>query len=510
MLDFLYFVFVFPLENLLALILSAIFSAVGNVALSIILLALLVNFFLTKILRYSHKKSVFEAERKKRLDERINRWKTVYSRAKVFAFTQTLYRQNHYHPIFALSALGGLAIQIPFFYAMYFVIKNGNALPNTDFASISAIDSSLGIHILPILMTAITLFNVFLSSKETSARLQGLIIALLFLVLLYEMPHALVLYWTTNMAFALVLALFNQKQKNNVLNNQNIQNISNAKQQKTVLENIQQPFESTFAATPSAPFSLSLKIITGFFIGLCVVAIVLFFIATNFYAENANFLQRAGSFFTLLTGIAFLYFSFLAWRKYKNVDVHHFYNFKNLKQTGQYAILNIAFLICVFTPFALYQSDITQFHAPAMLPTLSALFGAFVLSAFVAIYLLSFMPKKLLWVVVFFLSMALALGLLDSFIFVGDYGAMDRFVFQKNVNPNLLERLIQNATRLLVIILAMAFVYFYLFKTKRIWQITFLTLIAVAMVNAFQIINARAKAEKAFQNLATNNSGGGG
>ena len=213
MADFLYFVFVFPLESLLASACRVIFNFIPNAAVAIVLLSLLVNIFLLKIFALTDKRASFETARKKEFDDLIRSWKSVYSKAKVFAFTQTLYRQNHYHPIFALSALGGLAIQIPFFYAMYFVIKNGNALPTADFELINAIDSALKIHVLPILMTAITLFNVFLSSKETSARLQGSIIALLFLVLLYEMPHALVLYWTTNMAFALGLALFNKFKK---------------------------------------------------------------------------------------------------------------------------------------------------------------------------------------------------------------------------------------------------------------------------------------------------------
>ena len=40
--------------------------------------------------------------------------------------------------------------------------------------------------------------------------IQGSLIALLFLVLLYSMPSALVLYWTCNMAFALFKEIFKQ------------------------------------------------------------------------------------------------------------------------------------------------------------------------------------------------------------------------------------------------------------------------------------------------------------
>ena len=134
MLDFFYFVFIFPLEQLLSFALSGIFAATKNGALSVVLLSLFINLFLLKLLKCSDKKAAIESARQAKFDERINRWKSVYSKAKVFAFTQTLYRQNHYHPIFALSSLSGLAIQVPFFLGVYFVIQNGNTLPNADFA----------------------------------------------------------------------------------------------------------------------------------------------------------------------------------------------------------------------------------------------------------------------------------------------------------------------------------------------------------------------------------------
>ena len=209
--EILYFVFVFPLECILGFGLERIFGVVKSYGLSIIILSLFVNIFLLKIFILTDKKAEFESERKRRFDERIKAWKSVYKKAKLFAFTQTLYRQNHYHPIFALSALGGLAVQIPFFYAMYFVVKNADIKGESFLwiSDLSAPDSVGGIHILPILMTIISLLNVWIVAKEKGSRIQGAVIALIFLVLLYRMPSALVLYWTTNMAFSLIRALVN-------------------------------------------------------------------------------------------------------------------------------------------------------------------------------------------------------------------------------------------------------------------------------------------------------------
>ena len=463
MLDFFYFVFIFPLEQLLSFALSGIFAATKNGALSVVLLSLFINLFLLKLLKCSDNKAAIQSARQAKFDERIARWKTVYSKAKVFAFTQTLYRQNHYHPIFALSSLGGLAIQVPFFLGVYFVIQNGNALPNADFASFSAIDSSLGIHILPILMTAITLLNVFLSSKETAARIQGSIIAVLFLILLYKMPHALVLYWTTNMAFSLIRTLFKSKTP----------------------ELPKSPESPKTARTPLAPRTLK---IAQYGIGaLAFFSAVVFFWAITQYYENTDVLNAVGWFFKIITFIFFICFLILTLKKHSN-----FLDFKNL------AILNTAFLICVFTPFNLYQSDMAQFYAFFTLPTLASLLGAFLLAAFLFIYLFGFFPKKYNTAAAFLLGVVLLVGIVNTFILTGDYGTMDRFVFQISSYSTPEKRLWQHAIFSLTVFLSALFLYLFLPYAKRIFQITLLTFLIVSAIHTFNITTARIEAERIF------------
>ena len=467
MLDFFYFVFIFPLEQLLSFALSGIFAATKNGALSVVLLSLFINLFLLKLLKCSDKKAAIQSARQAKFDERINRWKTVYSKAKVFAFTQTLYRQNHYHPIFALSSLSGLAIQVPFFLGVYFVIQNGNTLPNADFASISAIDSALKIHVLPILMTAITLLNVFLSSKETTARLQGSIIAFLFLILLYEMPHALVLYWTTNMAFSLCRTLLKTKIKIN----------------KSDLPKVEKPPKNFHRFFKTARFTIC---------ALGILGVVLFFWAITQHYNNPQILKNVGLCALILSGIVFLYFLILTGYKVSQ-------NNKNFNNIILWNILNITFLICIFTPFNLYQSDIRQFHPSFTLPTLFALFGTFLTISFLLIYLISFIKnKKTQWILSFILSVLLIIGILNSFILTGDYGNMDRFVFQLPIYSTPESRFWQDGACALTIIFSAVFSYYCFFYLKCIFQIMFITISVVSLFNAFHIISARIAAEKEF------------
>ncbi|MDY5950358.1 MAG: YidC/Oxa1 family membrane protein insertase, partial [Helicobacter sp.] len=162
--ELLYYIFIFPLEQVLEVVLHNILKIIPSYGVSIILLSLVVNLFLLKIFLYTDKKAQQEADLKEKLDKRIKSWKSVYKRAKLYAFTQTLYRQHNYHPIYALRSLGGLALQIPFFFAMYEIINKASYLQFVSFLwidDLSKPDSimlfGLSIHILPLLMTAFTL-----------------------------------------------------------------------------------------------------------------------------------------------------------------------------------------------------------------------------------------------------------------------------------------------------------------------------------------------------------------
>ncbi|MGX2982247.1 sulfatase-like hydrolase/transferase [Helicobacter sp. 23-1045] len=160
-------------------------------------------------------------------------------------------------------------------------------------------------------------------------------------------------------------------------------------------------------------------------------------------------------------------------------------------QIAIYATLCIALLICVFNPYALYNSDITQFDSTQTKATLGALFGAFLLASFSAIYALSFIPQKWQKIPAFALSVALFIGIAYSFIFTGDYGAMDHFVFQRTPFDD--KNALVSAAREFVLVLCVGvlFVAIALKYLLVVWKIIFVTLIVVSGVNAVQIAKKR-------------------
>lgn len=209
--EILYCIFIFPLCEILRFILIFLHDLSGSWGGSIVLLGILVNIFLLKLYNLANAKAAQMSALKQNLDARIRAWKGVYNKTKVFAFSQVLYSQNNFHPIFMLKSLGALILQIPFFYAMYFVLRDLDGLNNESFlwiADLSKSDSVYGIHILPILMSLFGILNVFALGGSKGIKAQGIIICILFLILLYNMPSSLVLYWCVNMAFSLFIALF--------------------------------------------------------------------------------------------------------------------------------------------------------------------------------------------------------------------------------------------------------------------------------------------------------------
>jgi len=156
-----------------------------------------------------------EVERniQKMLAPKIAKIKAVFSGDERYMILSTYYRQNHYHPVYAMRSTFGLLIQIPFFIAAYSYLSHLELLKGASFLFISDLgkpDALLpfagGINLLPILMTVINCSSGAVYTRGLAARdkLQVYGMSLLFLLLLYNSPSGLVLYWTLNNVFSLV------------------------------------------------------------------------------------------------------------------------------------------------------------------------------------------------------------------------------------------------------------------------------------------------------------------
>lgn len=149
-----------------------------------------------------------------RMAARLAEIKSVYSGSERDMIVRGLYRLHGYHPVMGLRTCAGLLIQVPFFIAAFHLLNNLALLSGVSFMGIPNISRPDGLlslgdargNVLPFIMTAVNLLSASVYTKRLGLgeKRQLVLIAALFMVLLYTSSAALLLYWTCNNLFSLL------------------------------------------------------------------------------------------------------------------------------------------------------------------------------------------------------------------------------------------------------------------------------------------------------------------
>ena len=223
----LYTIIISPLEHIIEFIYSLFFFMTKNPGLAIIGVSVGVTLFCLPLYAVAEKWQQTERDITKKLKPKVDKIKKAFSGDEQYMILSTYYRQNNYHPIYALRSSFGLLIQIPFFMAAYNFLSHLQTLNGVSFLFIQNLGApdkmlkigNFAINILPILMTLINCIAgaIYTKGLPLKEKLQLYGMALIFLVLLYNSPSGLVLYWTMNNVFSLVKNIY-YKTKNPLLN----------------------------------------------------------------------------------------------------------------------------------------------------------------------------------------------------------------------------------------------------------------------------------------------------
>ena len=207
--NILYEIFISPIEAILRLVLSASYSVIGSYGASIFLLSLLINLALLPLFHIAEKWQEAERRIQRQLRPKLQEFRQAFSGEERHVMIHTLYRQAGYHPIYAMRSSLGLFLQLPFWIAAYHLLSQYQPLEGASFLLFEDLGNSdkllWGINLLPFVMTVINLLAAFFYTRKLSVieKTQPLVLALLFLVLLYNSPTGLLLYWTFNSIFSL-------------------------------------------------------------------------------------------------------------------------------------------------------------------------------------------------------------------------------------------------------------------------------------------------------------------
>jgi len=213
MADYFYTIIIYPIIQVFEFVFVFAQKLFKETGLSVIFVSAAVSVLCLPLYMVAERWQVVERNIQKRLAPKIAKIKATFSGDERYMILSAYYRQNRYHPIYAMRSSFGLLIQVPFFIAAYSYLSRLQALQGMPFLFINdlgkpdmLIPFAGGINLLPVLMTLINcaagaIYTCGLGIKD-KVQIYGM--ALVFLILLYNTPAGLVLYWTFNNVFSLI------------------------------------------------------------------------------------------------------------------------------------------------------------------------------------------------------------------------------------------------------------------------------------------------------------------
>jgi YidC/Oxa1 family membrane protein insertase len=214
MTDILYTIFIFPLETVIELIYLVFRRIFRNPSIALLGVSAAVSVLTLPLYFMAERYQAAERMVQKAMLPEIQNIKAIFKGDERYLMLAAWYRRNNYHPLYALRSSLGVVIQIPFFIAAYHFIANLEQLKNISFLFIKDLSlpdtvfrtDSLTINILPVMMTVLNVVAgaVYTKGFLVKDKIQLYAMAAVFLVLLYNSPAGLALYWTCNNIFSLV------------------------------------------------------------------------------------------------------------------------------------------------------------------------------------------------------------------------------------------------------------------------------------------------------------------
>ncbi|AEF80078.1 membrane protein insertase YidC [Leadbettera azotonutricia] len=211
--DLLYTFFIWPIRIIIEFLFVLFNRTFYDAGLAVVFLSLAVNTILLPIYAVADKWQQEERNLQKGMKKKLTDIKAVFKGDERQMIINAYYRQMGYSPLSALKSSIGLLLQIPFFIAAYQLLSHTPSLAGESFWVLKNLGNPDGfihagnraINIMPFIMTAVNIASAFIYTKDLGRRekIQLFGISLVFLVLLYNSPSGLVLYWTCNNIFSL-------------------------------------------------------------------------------------------------------------------------------------------------------------------------------------------------------------------------------------------------------------------------------------------------------------------
>ncbi len=211
--EYLYLLIIKPIEYLIELIFVLLHRFLGNPGEALLGVSIAVSFLVLPLYLRADRVQEDAIAKQKSMEAWTKHIKRHFSGDDRYMTLSAYYRSCGYHPLHILCGTLSVLLQIPFFLAAYNYLSSLETLQGVSFGPINDLGApdalvyigGLSINILPVLMTLINMVSGTIYTKGGTLRekIQVYLPALVFLVLLYNSPSGLVMYWTMNNLFSL-------------------------------------------------------------------------------------------------------------------------------------------------------------------------------------------------------------------------------------------------------------------------------------------------------------------
>ena len=219
--EFLYNLLIIPIISLINWLFLASLWITGSYGWAVILLSIIVKVLLLPVGLLVERLKKEELLLQQVIQPIIKDLKYKYKGEELHNKISKLYKQYSYNPIYSLKTSLGLFIQLPFFIGAFIYFGENDELKDISFSVIKSLAEpdrifllgEININVLPIIMTLISFGATYLYGLRYNALQTNQLyaLALLFLLLLYNEPSSLLIYWTTNNIFSFIEAFIAER-----------------------------------------------------------------------------------------------------------------------------------------------------------------------------------------------------------------------------------------------------------------------------------------------------------
>lgn len=219
--SFLFNLIIQPLIMIYDVVFSMLFGMLENTAAAIFALSIVINLMVLPLYRKADLMQQEQHEKTLKMKKWVDHIRKTFHGDKRFMILSAYYRIEGYSPFSTLKEAGPLMLQVPFFIAAYRYISSIPMLSGASFGPVRNLVepdglitvAGLTVNALPVIMTLINCISGFIYSKGMMLRqkIQIFGISLVFLIVLYNSPSGLLLYWIMNNLFSLFKNLYFRK-----------------------------------------------------------------------------------------------------------------------------------------------------------------------------------------------------------------------------------------------------------------------------------------------------------